>query len=123
MITMINASGEDVIYRIQIDNDIDYSVTPMRECSLVVRSIPLAMIAHKEEVEWNSTDILIELDPKKTLRLEDEPIRMHLGANNLVMGEYPVKAGQKKSKTSKPCFRGLIFILGLLVVMMAAYLS
>ncbi|XP_017038558.1 uncharacterized protein [Drosophila kikkawai] len=141
MITMINASGEDVIYRIQIDKDTVYSVTPMRgrvksydttevtvtlkpvkedipECSLVVRSIPLAMIAHTEEVDWNSTDVLIKLDPGKILQFEEEPITVHLQTDDLAKKKSKC---QKKLLTPKAWLKGFLYILGMLAVIMAAY--
>ncbi|KAH8233900.1 hypothetical protein KR032_002397 [Drosophila birchii] len=141
MLTMINASSEDVIFRIEIDNNIDYSVIPMRgkvnafdttelivtlapvmkdipDCALAVRSIPLTMIAHIEEMEWNSTDVLIELDPRKALQLDEEPIKRHLQVDDLKKRAYHPKV----SHTSH-WHRAFLYVLGILSMIMAAYFS
>ncbi|XP_020806089.1 uncharacterized protein LOC110182391 [Drosophila serrata] len=136
MITMINASDEDVFFRIQIDNDTDYSVSPMKgkvkafdsteltvtlepvikdipECFLTVRSIPVKKFANIEE-EWNSTIVKMGLNSKIPFLLEDEPIKMYL---------------QSKPNCSKDCSKksswltGVLFALGILGLIMSAYFS
>lgn len=143
LITLLNPSDQDVIYRIHIDNDKDFGVSSMRgsvkafdtteltvtlapvkedlpECSLVVTSIPKVVLADEEDAEWNTTNVQIELDPKKTPRQGDETLGMRLQGEDIakIIEQQPGcdYSAQKKSDTPKSKLRGFLYLLGILAV-------
>ncbi|KAI8043265.1 uncharacterized protein LOC128262283 [Drosophila gunungcola] len=154
LITLLNPSDKTVIYRIHMTNDTDYSaepstgriepfdtteltvtLSPVKEdlpgCLVDVRSIPEDMIDGANEEDWNSSDVKIELDPKKTPRQGDETLRMRLQPQDLaqIFEKHcqPVctKCTQMcaKSTTSHLWRNRLTYFLVVLGVGLAAYLS
>ncbi|XP_037711117.1 uncharacterized protein LOC119548100 [Drosophila subpulchrella] len=92
LIVLINSSDKVVIYSVCLSNDKDYKVEPSKgtveafdtteftvtlspvkevlpDCSIVVKSIAKDKLIKEKNAQWNSMDVKIELDPKKSPRL------------------------------------------------------
>jgi len=106
LIVLINSSDKAVIYSISLSNDMDYKVEPSKgtieafdtteftvtlspveevlpHCCIVVKSIAKDKLIREKNAQWNSMDVKIELDPKKSPRLGVYTLRTGLKPHDL----------------------------------------
>jgi len=145
LIVLINSSDKAVIFSVCLSNDKDYIVEPSKgtieafdtteftvtlspveevlpHCCIVVKSIAKDKLIREKNARWNSMDVKIELDPKKSPRLGVYTLRTGLkplDLDDMVKKHYEpecAKCEQQLNRSNYTIRNGLICFISVFAI-------